>query len=143
MKQRVSLNVVTLILGIACVVASIQCGLTVRDTIRVTAVSVATAVLDVDNAERDLYAAGAYDAAMHKKLGAVILHALEAAKVYVVAAQSWPEHFAMPSTVPQAMADALKALDAVKDALTGIKGTEKLLANVDRAKNFISGGDKR
>jgi hypothetical protein len=140
MRERVQIQAATLVVGVilaALMLAS--CGATIQQNIRNVALVVGTASLDVDQAERDLYATGAYDAATHKKVGAVILTMLEASQTFVRAAQAWPAGVSMPPDVPTAMAAALKAIADVRVIVHPLPNNAKILANLDKLAKVIGG----
>ena len=140
LASRLGLNLATAIVGIilaALMLAS--CGATIQQNIRNTALVVGTVALDVDQAERDLYATGAYDAATHKKVGAVILTMLEASQSFVRAAQAWPAGASMPPDVPTAMAAALEAIADVRLVVQPLPNNAKILANLDKLAKVIGG----
>jgi len=134
--KRQAVVVVLLALSLA------ACGATIRDNIRKSALVVGEAALTIDQLERDLYATGAagYSAEKHKQAGAAIIVMLTAVRSYERAAAAWPEAVAMPTTVPQAMVDALLAIATVEKIIEGIPGNEKLLANLAKVKLGIGGG---
>lgn len=125
------------------IVLLVGCGMTVRDTIRTTALVAGTTAHDLNNAEYDLYATGVYDAAKHKQVGATILTALKDVEAFVALAQAWPEHVAFPATVADALAKALTSLDAIANIVKGVPGSEKLMANIAKAKAMLGGGEKK
>lgn len=115
------------------------CAGTLRDRIRTSAMLTGEAALTIDQAERDLYATGAYDAATHKELGGYVLTALTAVRAYERAAAAWPKDVTMPDTIPQLLADAMKALAALERIVQGVPGNGKLLANIAHARAKIGG----
>jgi hypothetical protein len=139
MRERLTYNGLTILVAIILAALMAGCGLTVQQNIRNTALVVGTVALDVDQAERDLYATGAYDAATHKKVGAVILTMLEASQSFVRAAQAWPAGVSMPPDVPTAMAAALKAIADVRTIVAPLPNNAKILANLDKLAKVIGG----
>jgi cellobiose-specific phosphotransferase system component IIC len=115
------------------------CAGSIRDNVRKSVLVTGEVALSIDQAERDVYATGVYDAAKHKQIGAAILVMLTAVRAYERAVAAWPDTFTMPSNVPQAMADALSAIAAVERIVEGIPQAEKLRANLNKAKLVIGG----
>ncbi len=140
MRERLQIQSAALLVGVVLTALMLaSCGATIQQNIRNTALVVGTVALDVDQAERDLYATGAYDAAKHKQIGAVILTMLESSQAFVRAAQAWPAGVSMPPDVPTAMAAALKAIADVRVIVAPLPGNTKLLANLDKLAAVIGG----
>jgi hypothetical protein len=105
------------------------CAGSIRDNVRKSVLVTGEVALSIDQAERDVYATGVYDAAKHKQIGAAILVMLTAVRAYERAV----------AALPQAMADALSAIAAVERIVEGIPQAEKLRANLNKAKLVIGG----
>jgi hypothetical protein len=118
------------------------CGVTIRDNFRKSALVAGNVALDIDKGEMALYTSGVIGLEKHKKAGPAIVVMLQSVQVYERAARMWPETGVMPSNLPQAMADAVQAIMAVKYILAETPGAEKLLANLDHLKDYVTGGAK-
>ncbi len=97
---------------------------TVRDKVRVGALTVGELALEVDKQERVVYAADVpgYDKAAHDKVGVAVVKMLQAARAYEAAAREWPKGGALPETVDQAAKAINAALDELVLAVPAIDG---------------------
>ena len=112
MRQRRAVIGIVLVAFIAA-----GCGVTIRDGFRKSAMVAGESALSIDTLEQQLYTSGVIGLEKHQQAGPAIVVMLEAVRAYERAARAWPIGVAMPTTLPQAMADALQAISAVQHIL--------------------------
>ena len=137
-RRRPALLVPLLLLAL---IGAAACATTLRDNVRKSAVVAGEVALSIDQTEQELWAAHppGYTAEKHQQVNDAMILMLASVRAYERAARAWPEAMPMPTTVPQAMMDALAAIATVERIIEGIPGNEKLKANLARVRATIGG----
>ena len=112
-----------------------------RNQTRVAALTVGEAMLSVDQAERDLYRANAFDKATHDRAGAVVLKGLYAARAFERAALAWSEGETTSEKVAIARRMLLAVLDELDEVLPpGVTGGNAFTSAVQVVRSAVNAG---
>jgi len=106
---------------------------TVRAKAQTTAMVSTELALAIDQAEWDVYHAGAYDQARHQEIGRYVRALLYAERGYVRAVRTWPagEPFLTPPSVQQARAALVTAAADLRTGLQGVPGTAPIVTALE------------
>lgn len=106
---------------------------TARARAQTTAMVSTELALAIDQAEWDVYHAGAYDQARHQEIGRYVRALLYAERGYVRAVRTWPagEPFLTPPSVQQARAALVTAAADLRTGLQGVPGTAPIVTALE------------
>lgn len=108
-----------------------------RNKTRVTALTASRAAIGVSQTESDLYAAGAYDKAMHDGMDKPILALLYAARAFERTAAAWQDGQATPLALKDSRDAVLKALADIEQVLPAGKAREGLTTALAAVKGAL------
>jgi hypothetical protein len=119
------------------------CAGTIRNRIRTSALVVGETALTIDDMERQLAKADPpiyTSPAQQREVSQAVLAMLTTARAYERAVKAWPiDAVTMPHNIWEAQTAALNAIATVEHVLTGVPGTDKLLATLRKLRIYIGG----